>query len=427
MLVSVGPVESGALIRGARLLRRIRRFTALALIAIAVVGAVISYQEITSPVALTSSIPMVLDVALKPLLTVPRDVKSEDFTENVNVHGSTRAVGTDMLVKEQISLDTTNQRELTLISQGPSLDCTTSASVGNIPCEMTINNVSYSRSQNVNQWFAVTSPALSMSQLATERATYLPNSRTNSLGFFKEISLKPLVRLGTGSTGGIATTEFRGMVSLVNLYRTSADSLLSSVYLSAIPARVEVPMALPVKVWVDSKGQVLEFQATDSARETEPPGPSSPGGLVSKTASMTLSNFNTPVPVVVPPASEVTDEPYVAHPQTQVFGTVLVRESNGTSMKEPGLLLLSIGTAADSTSVSYDAPFLYPIFTSVDKNGSYLANIIGFSTSTQPGRSDNVSAVFYPDTTTKLTCDAKTAVQFAIRATTSDFNIVCNK
>jgi hypothetical protein len=321
----------------------------------------------------------------------------------------------DSLSRVALSLNTARAYAQMLTIQGSAFECWQGYSPSEGPCEVTVNGVSYGRSENSNRWTAEELPNPSPARLS-------PGDSMNSLAAFKEVALGAVTRLGNATISGIATSEYRAQVSLVKLYLSGVEGvpdLLGIVYVMANPSPGSPYLSAPVMVWATASGELLQVA---SSQTRALPGDSIQGSgqsdLVTDTATITLSDFGIAVHAVAPPASDVT---FRALPKpTRIEGIVTARGSDGQGLHRRGLLVLGIRVqrAGEPTSSSSIEQFAL-----VSSNGSFSATVP--STSITPGRSLQIAATFYPATTTALHCDTLESQHFSTGTTTSNVELEC--
>ena len=331
-------------------------------------------------------------------------VQHQDGTPNSN-----------SLSRVAVTLNTARADVQMLTSQGSAFECWQGYSPSDGPCQVTVNGVSYNRTENSNQWTGEKLPNASPAELS-------PSYPMNSLATFKEVALGAVTRLRDATIAGIATSEYRAQVSLVKLYLSGVEGnpdLLSVVYVMANPSPGSPYLSAPVTVWATAAGELLQVE---SSQTRAIPGDSIQGSgqsdLVTDTATITLSNFGIAVHAVAPPASDVT---YRSLPKpTRIEGIVIARESDGQVLHQPGLLVLGlrrqfVGEPTSSSSIDQ--------FALVSSKGSFSATVL--STSNTPGKSLQIAATFYPAATTVLHCVTLDSQHFSTGTTTSNVELEC--
>jgi hypothetical protein len=106
-------------------------------------------------------------------------------------------------------------------------------------------------------------------------------------------------RVGSRNIDGVRASGTEIMVTLTELLKIT-PGLSPTMSQDATTFGTE---AIPVTVWIDHKGRLLEVTMTDPGKGTVP----------SLSGSIQFSHFNDPVTIAVPPANEVTTIPDAAH------------------------------------------------------------------------------------------------------------------
>ena len=112
-----------------------------------------------------------------------------------------------------------------------------------------------------------------------------PLSQTQLLTASKDVK-----KVGTGTVGGVPVTEYAGSVSLTQGLAKLPANLRSQ--LSAEFAQAGLTTG-QFKVWIDGQNRMRKMVMTEA------------GTKVSETITMTVSSYNQPVTVTLPPASQV--------------------------------------------------------------------------------------------------------------------------
>jgi hypothetical protein len=228
--------------------------------------------------------------------------------------------------------------------------------------------------------------------------------------------------LAIGRVDGIPVTEYRATVSLVKLYDggpQNVDGVLGEVFLFANPSPQSPILTLPVEIWTNAAGQILKASASDK-RQLASGAFTSAGMPTTKSASaratITLSGFGVAVRAsTAPPANEVT---YQAIPvPTEVSGTVSIRGGGGKESPERGLLILTYHVLRDGAQTSRGQGVT--TIGAVGAGGRYTAGVLGGHV--------QVSATFYSDDMTVLSCVSSGPDRFDARSTTKGVNFVCGK
>lgn len=122
----------------------------------------------------------------------------------------------DSLSRAAVTLNTARADAQMLTNQGSAFECWQGYSPSEGPCEVTVNGVSYGRTENSNRWTA--------EELTNSLPAGLsPSYPMNSLASFKEVALGAVTRVGNATISGIATSEYRAQVSLVKLYLSGVE------------------------------------------------------------------------------------------------------------------------------------------------------------------------------------------------------------
>lgn len=250
-------------------------------------------------------------------------------------------------------------------------------------------------------------------------STYLaPNGPDNSLAFFRDVSLGGLTTLGRSNIGGISTTEYRATVSEVKLFLLGASTKGGLTYIAYRMAQSNsLLLALPVEVWVDAKGQILQARA-----KSNPVAPNDlPVALASsgESATISISDFGVPVRVSAPPARDVIPKPTITS-SPNVSGTLYVRGVDGAMLKESGLLSFT-APETGSAAIGFNVATFSPI--AVGTNGTFDTDVLGYFRSPE---NRNMVATFYPEPSRELSCQLEGWPQLSSKKATKGYNIVCS-
>jgi hypothetical protein len=241
-------------------------------------------------------------------------------------------------------------------------------------------------------------------------------SPQNSFQFFKDASIGPIATLGHAEIGGVPTTEYRASISRLKVVELeqNRDGYLDQLFQNVNHGSRPLLLELPISIWVDARGQGLQFSAANPEHNSPfAPEGSASSGVTAFTATYTLSNFNASVRIVSRPRKHVVEEPEFS---PSFYGKVHVRNSGGSDITERGVLdLTAIPETGQRNNSSLDPSNLLP----VGANGAYT----GEQHFGGPFRYQ-ISATFYANGTTKLVCKPA-AVYIVPTRTSTAVNFTC--
>jgi hypothetical protein len=101
-------------------------------------------------------------------------------------------------------------------------------------------------------------------------------------------------RVGTGSIGGVAVTEYTGTLSLSKGLDYLSGSTKTQLKQAIASAGFKTAT---FTVWIDGQNVIRKYNVTET------------GTTVSETIGITLNSINQPVSITAPPASQTTTIP----------------------------------------------------------------------------------------------------------------------
>jgi hypothetical protein len=343
------------------------------------------------------------------VVTVPVDPTSEVVTLAIADTSTRPPTASDSLLREAVLLTSPGPAMKSLENAGPSFTCSSTLSPSREPCELTVDGVSYERVANSNRWTA-------MRIASSSSATLSPASEMNSLRIFGEESLQTPIEIGDANVDGVATTGYHAVLSLIKLYELGleqGDGLASFAMTLATPGAPSRILSAPVTVFVDAAGGIVQAQ---SSVQTVAQG----GAVERRTATVTLSNFGLAVDVKAPTAGDVT---FSLLRLTRAAGEVRVESSGTVQPSGRGLLVVTQTLTLSRPGYNLRATSETGLV-AVDAGGHFEMSVR--ATSTSPGATDRISAVFYPSVHTTFLCAAKAGQHFVMGRTVNGFDFSCS-
>lgn len=132
----------------------------------------------------------------------------------------------------------------------------------------------------------------------------LPSNPTAELGYLNAVSQNGVHDLGKQTVHGVPATHYKATVDLDKAARQQQPAARHA--LQRLEKQIGTS-TLPVQVWVDKQGRVVQLRFTEHLNPRQQGGTAQAGGPVNLTITEALSDFGTPAQVSAPPQAQTTD------------------------------------------------------------------------------------------------------------------------